>query len=525
MAYAHGAGYNTTKQCLTGTRVEILSEIEQWACNPDPNTQPVFWLNGAAGTGKSAIAHTLAARFNQYDELGSFLCFDRNYLAERRHEKVFSTMAHDLASQNPEIKRLLAATIRKRNWLKRTTDIIQQWERLLVEPSAQLPTDHPILLIIDALDESGDAQSRNHLLFILGHRTKELPSNVRNLITSRPLNDISQALQSSIHIRSKVIDDIPKSSINHDIKSYISARLNQIPDLFVDANRLDFLVDCSEGLFQWAFVACEFIQGNGKLSSPEEQFFKLFNSSTTPSLTKLDALYDTILQEVCADNDQDDMQVFQSVMGQILALFEPLSLDTLIAIQKHLSSGYANRIKSVLKHMGSVLSGVTSHSIPIQLLHSSFSDYLTDHSRSKGFYVDVSLHRNDLAFAMLQVMKAELHFNMCKLKNSYQLNSDISDLSQKIKYFISSPLSYSCRYWAYHVQQATATSFHSKIATQVKEFLDERFLFWIEALSLLKSVQIAAHSVSLLVTIVTVCSSIYCFLILDVILTVSNIGP
>jgi hypothetical protein len=509
LAYAHGAGYHTTKQCLAGTRVEILAEIEQWARSPDPDTQPVFWLNGAAGTGKSAIAHTLAVWFNQHNELGSFLCFDRNYLAERRHEKVFSTLAHDLASQNPGVKQSLAATIRERNWLKQTTDIIQQWERLLVKPSAQLPTDHPILLIIDALDESGDAQSRNHLLSILAHRARELPSNVRILLTSRTLDDILQALQSSTHIRSKVIDDIPKFSIDRDITSYISSRLNQVPELFVDANRLHFLVDHSEGLFQWAYVACEFIQGNGKLTSPEQRFLKLLNSSTTPSLTKLDALYDTILQEVCADNDKDDMEAFQSVMGQILASFEPLSLDALIAIRKHFPSDHAKSIRSVLKHMGSVLSGVTSHLIPIKPLHSSFHDYLTDRSRSKSFYINASLHRNDLAFATLQVMKAELHFNICSLQNSYLLNSDIPNLAQKIIQSISSPLSYSCRYWASHIQQATL--FHSTIAAQVREFLNKQFLYWIEVLSLVKSVQIAAHSISLIIKMATVCTFLYFF--------------
>ena len=399
--------------------------------------------------------------------------------------------------------------IRDRNWLKQTTDIIQQWESLLIKPSAQLPTDHPIILIIDALDESGNTQSRSHLLSILAHHTRELPSNVRILLTSCTLDDISQALHSSTHIRSKVTNDIPKFSINRDITNYISARLNQIPDFFVGANRLHFLVECSEGLFQWAFVACEFIQGNGKLSTPEERFLKLFNSPAISSLTKLDALYDTILQEVCADNDKDDMEIFQAVMGQILALFEPLSLDALIAIQKHFPSGHANRIRSVLKHMGSVLSGVTSHSIPIQPLHSSFYDYLTDCSRSKNFYIDISLHRNDLALATLQVMKAELHFNMCNLKSSYQLNSDIPDLAQKIKQFISPALSYSCQYWASHVQQATATLFHSKILALVRQFLNQQFLFWMEALSLLKFVQIAAHSASLIITMVTVCAFFY----------------
>ena len=103
-------------------------------------------------------------------------------------------------------------------------------------------------------------------------------------------------------------------------------------------------------------------------------------------------------------------------------------------------------------------------------------------------------------------MKAELHFNMCNLKSSYQLNSDIFDLAQKIKQSISSALSYFCQYWASHVQQAT---FHSKIAALVREFLNQQFLFWMEALSLLKCVQIATHSASLIMTMVTVCSFLY----------------
>jgi hypothetical protein len=161
---------------------------------------------------------------------------------------------------------------------------------------------------------------------------------------------------------------------------------------------------------------------------------------------------------------------------------------------------------------------------PIQPLHSSFYDYLTDPSRSKGFYIDVSLHRNDLAFAMLQVMKAELHFNMCNLESSYQLNSDIPDLAQKIKQSISPALSYSCRYWASHVQQATATSFHSKIAALAREFLDQ-LVFVLDGS--LESSEICPDCCSFCIFNHNnghcVFFSLF-FLILDVILTVSNIG-
>ena len=145
----------------------------------------------------------------------------------------------------------------------------------------------------------------------------------------------------------------------------------------------------------------------------------------------------------------------------------------------------------------------------IDPLHSSFRDYLTDPQRSKKFYIDTSLHRNDLAFATLQVMKAELKFNICHLESSYLLNSEVSTLAQKIEQSISSHLFYSCHYWASHVTHDQTTLFNSKITTQVRDFLNKQFLYWIEVLSLKKSVQIAAHSLSLVITWATVSLHIY----------------
>ena len=87
---------------------------------------------------------------------------------------------------------------------------------------------------------------------------------------------------------------------------YIMNRLTVVDDLPLDDNRLGLLVNHSQRLFQWAFVACEFIQGSGshRFSSSEQQFQQLINSSTsaTPSL---DELYNTILQEICPDNNED----------------------------------------------------------------------------------------------------------------------------------------------------------------------------------------------------------------------------
>jgi len=86
MDYARGAGRDTSKCCLPGTRGDILTEIESWIDSTGEDVQRVFWLSGTAGKGKSAIAHTLADWFNRRGGPGAFFCFDRTREADRRHE-------------------------------------------------------------------------------------------------------------------------------------------------------------------------------------------------------------------------------------------------------------------------------------------------------------------------------------------------------------------------------------------------------------------------------------------------------
>ncbi|KAG2060374.1 hypothetical protein BDR06DRAFT_872822, partial [Suillus hirtellus] len=154
MACAAGAGLNTTKLCLPGTRTNVLSQITEWINDSGDTAQRVLWLSGPAGTGKSAIAHTIANWFNDLGGLGSCFCFDRNQ-TDKRHEKVFSTIARDLADRDPEMRHALANVVERANALKSTTDIVQQWRKLLIEPLKKCSGSSvgPVLIVIEALDE------------------------------------------------------------------------------------------------------------------------------------------------------------------------------------------------------------------------------------------------------------------------------------------------------------------------------------------------------------------------------------
>ncbi|KAG1757075.1 hypothetical protein EDB19DRAFT_9806 [Suillus lakei] len=123
----------------------------------------------------------------------------------------------------------------------------------------------PILIIIDALDESGNLDTRKRLLQILAGKVDDdencitnLPQNFRFLVTSRPLPDICDALNGVKHVAQKSLDSCPPT--DDDLLRYITNRFRYKRD----TDRLggeDFrhLARASGGLFGWAHQACGYI--------------------------------------------------------------------------------------------------------------------------------------------------------------------------------------------------------------------------------------------------------------------------
>ncbi|KAG1723457.1 hypothetical protein EDB19DRAFT_352385, partial [Suillus lakei] len=273
MEYATGAGLNTFQCSLPGTREDVLSEIKSWICGTGKDVPRVLWLPGTTGKGKSAIAHTIANWCNEQGGLGACFCFDRTREAVRRHEKIFTTIARDMADSNPTMRRALAHAVHDRNELRHTTDIARQWQELIVGPTGMTPKDiaPPVLIVIDVLDESGEANSWEQVLHLLAGKLRtstsqlaELLANFRILVTSRPLEDIGNTLYIPSHVRHISLDDISSTSTESDIQLYISARLEDPLDVFNDAH-FKTLAQESDGLFEWARLTCEYIKGTNKV--------------------------------------------------------------------------------------------------------------------------------------------------------------------------------------------------------------------------------------------------------------------
>jgi hypothetical protein len=279
---------------------------------------------------------------------------------------------------------------------------------------------------------------------------------------------------------------VSTESSQHDIQLYISDRLHD--DTVFNNRHFEMLAQKSDGLFEWARLACEYIKDTNEAGvEPMDQLENLITgtSGCNTGTRLLDDMYRLILGKLMpkVENTKAISRV-RSVMGQILASSEPLSMDVLTAMRGEFSGEAAKfNVKGVIEPLGSLLAGTTDSHTPIRPLHASFYDFLMDGSRSKEFFIDVSLVQRDLAFASLRVMKKELRFNICSLKDSYLPNSAVSDLEKRVKDSISSQLSYSCRFFGTHVR---STPFEAELASELKGFFSgEYLLFWLEALALM----------------------------------------
>ena len=484
MPYAPGARYTQEKGCLPGTRESVLREICDVLNNPDQDAPQVCLLTGVAGSGKSAIAHSIARLYDGQKRLGSSYCFSSSDVARRNPQNLFTTIACDLADTDRQYKSALWKIVKDNRALRTSPSPSEQIERLIVEPSVHLHAIGPLVIVIDALDESGNADNRRQLLDALSRNLTErkLPTNLRFLITSRPEEDIVGTLSTRPPVVCKHLGDVPDAVTDKDIERFIHHSLHQYTELdlfWPNQEWCRLLVRHSQHLFQWAATACRFIQGIGSGGLDRRKRVRmLLHSDNNGSHRPLDELYCKILGQLFPLDE--GQKYFREVMALLLALKEPLSLVSLSAL---FDSNEDLSVQAVIKPMGSLLDGVLDEQKPIRPLHTSFRDFLLDKARSYAFHIHiVPDHSLFIGRALLACMRGMLRFNICDLKDSRLRNTVVPKLADQVNKAIPPRLSYACLYWMDHLQSANCTP---DLLNEVTQFFKGHFPYWLEAISLL----------------------------------------
>lgn len=478
--------------CLPGTRQDLLKEIIDWLMTPSEG-QSVLWLHGAAGLGKSTLANSIAEYFSGIHRRGAFLFFDRNTPIDSHPARVIRTLVYQLAEHYPAIKSALASAI-EANPQVTSAPLNTQFTVLFIETlwAASDQVTGPVVVIIEALDECGDVESRNTLLSLLSRDLTKLPPQFRFLITSRPDTDIAGAFTSASHIHAISLSTLPITANSADIQLYIEHEMNQIysrrhlqdelPTDWPGPIVIQRLTAFAGGLFICAATAMKYLL---KSDDPVEWLSKLLTQDR--QAFTLDELYKTALLSASQWEPGDATDVFRKVLAVIVISRVPLDDATII----HLLGleNFGRQCRNTLRRLGCVIQWREGE--PARMLHKSFPDYLTDRSRcsSEPWFVDMQEHHRTLTIRCFEIMNSGLHFNICDLRTSHLFNKDVMDLNICVQSHIPRSLAYACRFWIEHLDKTPTGD--DEIIALLREFFEHQFLYWLEVLSLLEQIPTA----------------------------------
>ena len=439
----------------------------------------IFWLSDVAGTGKSAIAHTIAQYCDNHGLLGSSFFFDRNIPDRRNPQKLFTTIARDLVRLQNNLADHISMVLEADRSVASSCQT-RQFEKLILEPTLRHCIRSAVVIVIDGLDEGYDLET----LRVLRDRVPELPGNFRIFMTSRPLDDIVTDLSDTRHVHRRSID-IHGDSNQRDIGVYIRDRLHYISSrkrLAVEwpgEARTNDIIKKSEGLFVWVSIVSEYLR---TATHPDRKLSTLLyerNLSGVSMNAKMDALYSEVLC-TCDWDDEDFVHDYHLLVGAIMAAKMPLSSRALKSLHR---INVELDVDGVLWPLSSLLTGLSDQDQPIHILHLSFRDFITFRAQSslthQRYYVNEKEHNQRLATLCLHVLTVDLTSHT---PGTGYLSESTEGIPSIDSSDVSETVWYACRFWMEHIIEIEGDT-SDTLLDSLRKFLAEKLILWIELLS------------------------------------------
>ncbi|KAJ7248175.1 hypothetical protein B0H12DRAFT_729147 [Mycena haematopus] len=379
----------STLSCHPGTRREILDILYAWVSEP---TSSLLWLHGPAGVGKSAILGTLTHRLGATGRLGASFVFRRQHSPQKNADAFWCTLAYQLAINIPHLRTAISRAVMMNSGIVGDTMDVQL-EELILRPCRDVILSHPLVLVIDGLDEFA-CEVQREILTLLKDAIQTQPFPLRVLAASRLDHRISQMLaEPSFNgfCRSFKVERSPE-----DVRLYLWIELARVhatsPVPWFSTRVLDTLVEASSGCFLYASTLVRFLGDEN--FSPTKRLAVIETFPFSHLKSPLDKLYTQILTAVPL-----------ALRASLLAFLHILTTKDFTGLPLHhmeqLLRIAPRGLRRILKHLHSVLnvpqseSGITVHDV-------SFLDFLANPARSGVFCVSGAERSKYLACCILE---------------------------------------------------------------------------------------------------------------------------
>ncbi|KAG8996267.1 hypothetical protein FRB94_008447 [Tulasnella sp. JGI-2019a] len=503
--------------CTPRTREVVLARIERWITEPEYNEKHIMWLKALAGSGKTAVAGSVEKMAKISRRLGARFYFARGQT--ERNARCILEISRQLASLSERMLRDSIVMAIQEDPDIITSPAVLQYQKLILEPLLTLvDTDLKLIIVIDAVDEC-EEEYATKLLELIGRDHHRLPIGVKFFVTSRVEPHIQSELEDESvfpTVEQLSLDEEGSSTVQKDIVLYLKGRLPALVKKFGikdkdwpgEPARMELARMAGES-FIWAATAVLLV-ADPNYRNPVA---RLEHILSTPSLKNLDYLYSSALSHAFPSIiDQPVLSLLRDMLGMLVVARTPLSLVTLASLMSSTTDSpqvMAEKIREqILNYLGSVLTvsdgDNVGNSKPIQFLHKSFVDFLTTKGRCDDrFLLHIPEQHEKMASRCLQRLNG-LERNICQLTDPSKLNSEVSDLNERIHRHIPYALQYASEHWADHITKITVDrGVKTEIDLLFEVFMARVLLFWIELMGLLGKAKEAVLLVRLAETWVT----------------------
>jgi len=414
-------------KCHPNTRTAVINNIIDWILGIIDSEALILWLYGAAGAGKSAIAHSLAKICENCGWLVASFFFWKTASERNNAERFVATIAHQVALAIPAARDLIGAVVEYNPFIfEQSVDV--QLTKLIIEPLHQLCSKglmfdiYPLVIILDGLDECQGTSIQSGLIKSLAASFRDSPLLIRILIASRPEVNLQTTFNSpSIqpHLSQLALsgeyspdediylfleDSFKKIKREHPLASYI-------PAFWPSAHILRDLTRRSSGQFIFASTMVKYV-GGAPHQLPHRRLDVIRRLQPPKSekdmpYAELDSLYHHVLGNV------DDIEAVKQALG-VLIVLNPILMSSSINSTEIMDDWLfwqPGETEACLSQLASLIEcDVKGY---ISILHASLSDFLLDRSRSRRFYLcRESILGECAALGLRQLQKQKFCFNL-----------------------------------------------------------------------------------------------------------------
>ncbi|KAJ3562726.1 hypothetical protein NP233_g9396 [Leucocoprinus birnbaumii] len=386
-----GARYPPPK-CHHATRKDYIAKITEWAQGKSDHSEPILWMRGPFGVGKTAVAQSSAEALESLDKLLATLFFSRSYADRDDPQRFIPSIAYQIATKCPSFEKIVSARILRDPALA-TKSLSKQFDELLVHPLQEIDVArnglNGCVIIIDGLDECRGSDAQCEIIRVIATSAQSRTTPFRWFITSRPEDPIIRTMNSDVVSPVLYHFELPVSrEIDHEILVYLTDEFDKIrkhqdlPESWPSEEVLALFVERASGLWIYAATIIRFIKDENSLGPEDQlQIFIEFAEDVTAKvglnnpLAEMDCFYAFIVRRV----PPNALTILRKILI-LCIVHNQLRTTNYISLLLRLPLNQVNRICGFIQSVVSV-DPETDYS-RLRFYHASFLDFMKDPARS-----------------------------------------------------------------------------------------------------------------------------------------------